>query len=38
VFGWQFTDYGPSYTEFDDGRLKGGFVSDAPCVPTEDRW
>ena len=30
VFGWQFTDYGPSYTEFDDGRLKGGFVSDAP--------
>ncbi len=30
VFGWRFTDYGPAYTEFDDGRLKGGFVSDAP--------
>jgi uncharacterized protein len=30
VFGWHFTDYGPAYTEFDDGRLKGGFVSDAP--------
>src|SRR2546427_6410772 len=30
VFGWHFTDYGPAYTEFDDGRLKGGFVADAP--------
>ncbi|MFL0337393.1 VOC family protein [Stenotrophomonas maltophilia] len=30
VFGWHFTDYGATYTEFDDGRLKGGFVSDAP--------
>ncbi|HHA2810509.1 VOC family protein [Stenotrophomonas maltophilia] len=30
VFGWRFTDYGPAYTEFDDGGLKGGFVSDAP--------
>ncbi len=30
VFGWHFTDYGAAYTEFDDGRLKGGFVSDAP--------
>ncbi|HIE5095910.1 VOC family protein [Stenotrophomonas maltophilia] len=30
VFGWRFTDYGPAYTEFDDGRLKGGFVADAP--------
>ncbi|WP_246686089.1 VOC family protein, partial [Mesorhizobium sp. M8A.F.Ca.ET.182.01.1.1] len=29
VFGWQFTDYGVAYTEFDDGRLKGGFVADA---------
>jgi len=29
VFGWRFTDYGPAYTEFDDGRLKGGFVADA---------
>lgn len=30
VFGWHFTDYGAAYTEFDDGRLKGGFVADAP--------
>lgn len=26
VFGWQFQDYGPSYTEFSDGRLTGGFT------------
>lgn len=25
VFGWTFTDYGPSYTSFADGRLNGGF-------------
>jgi hypothetical protein len=25
VFGWQFTDYGPDYTSFEDGRLAGGF-------------
>ena len=25
VFGWQFTDYGPDYTSFVDGRLSGGF-------------
>ena len=25
VFGWQFTDYGPHYTAFTDGRLAGGF-------------
>ncbi len=25
VFGWAFTDYGPDYTSFDDGRLLGGF-------------
>jgi predicted enzyme related to lactoylglutathione lyase len=25
VFGWQFTDYGPTYTSFHDGRLAGGF-------------
>ena len=24
VFGWQFTDYGPDYTSFCDGRLNGG--------------
>jgi uncharacterized protein len=25
VFGWVFTDYGPDYTSFSDGRLSGGF-------------
>src|SRR5574341_1712102 len=25
VFGWKFTDYGPDYTSFEDGRLTGGF-------------
>ena len=28
VFGWKFTDYGPDYTSFEDGRLTGGFRSD----------
>ncbi len=25
LFGWKFTDYGPDYTSFDDGRIAGGF-------------
>ncbi|HZS59210.1 MAG TPA: VOC family protein [Gemmatimonadaceae bacterium] len=25
AFAWQFTDYGPDYTSFADGRLAGGF-------------
>lgn len=29
VFGWEFTDYGPTYTSFQDGRLSGGFTTDA---------
>jgi hypothetical protein len=24
VFGWKFTDYGPDYSSFEDGRLTGG--------------
>jgi predicted enzyme related to lactoylglutathione lyase len=31
VFAWEFTDYGPNYTSFTDGRLAGGF-SLAPAV------
>jgi len=27
VFGWTFTDYGPAYCEFTDGRLTGGFTT-----------
>jgi len=29
VFGWKFTDYGPDYTSFEDGRLSGGFTKQA---------
>lgn len=25
AFGWKFTDYGPEYRAFTDGRLDGGF-------------
>lgn len=25
-FAWSFTDYGPDYCEFQDGRLSGGFT------------
>jgi uncharacterized protein len=28
AFGWKFTDYGPDYTSFEDGRLAGGFTKD----------
>lgn len=28
VFGWKFTDYGPNYASFTDGRLSGGFTTD----------
>ncbi|GLQ54017.1 VOC family protein [Devosia nitrariae] len=27
AFGWAFTDYGPDYCEFRDGRLSGGFTT-----------
>ncbi len=33
VFGWQFTDYGPDYTSFFDGRLAGGFDKDRDPAP-----
>ena len=29
VFGWEFTDYGPDYTSFTDGRIAGGFTKEA---------
>jgi predicted enzyme related to lactoylglutathione lyase len=32
VFGWTFTDYGPNYTSFHDGRLGGGFTMSAKPV------
>lgn len=33
AFGWTFTDYGPSYTEFSDGRLTGGFTTGEEVRP-----
>ncbi|TJZ72066.1 VOC family protein [Chitiniphilus eburneus] len=33
AFGWTFTDYGPGYTEFFDGRLKGGFTTEGSPRP-----
>lgn len=33
AFGWTFTDYGPNYCEFTDGRMKGGFDASGPAAP-----
>ena len=33
VFGWQFTDYGPTYTSFEGSGVSGGFEqSEKPIV------
>ena len=32
VFGWKFTDYGPDYVSFEDGRISGGFAK-VPVMP-----
>jgi predicted enzyme related to lactoylglutathione lyase len=34
AFGWKFEDYGPGYTSFHDGRLAGGFNTDAQPAAT----
>ena len=36
LFGWRFTDYGPDYTSFEDGRISGGFFRSAKVSKTED--
>lgn len=33
AFGWTFTDYGPEYAAFNDGRLNGGLDSDPAEKP-----
>lgn len=33
AFGWTFTDYGPVYCEFSDGRLTGGLTTTGPVKP-----
>jgi predicted enzyme related to lactoylglutathione lyase len=30
AFAWTFTEFGPEYCEFQDGRLKGGLTTTAP--------
>jgi uncharacterized protein len=32
AFGWTFTDYGPDYTSFEDGRITGGFTKAGTVV------
>ncbi len=32
AFGWTFNDYGPSYSEFSDGHMRGGFDASAPVT------
>lgn len=34
VFGWAFTDYGPRYTSFEDGRITGGFDATREVGPS----
>jgi predicted enzyme related to lactoylglutathione lyase len=33
AFGWTFTDFGPVYCEFTDGRLTGGLTTIGPVKP-----
>ena len=33
AFGWTFKDYGPTYCEFADGRLTGGFTTQGTPTP-----
>lgn len=33
AFGWEFTDYGPTYCEFRDGRMTGGFNAEREVTP-----
>lgn len=33
AFGWTFTDYGPDYCEFFDGRLRGGLTTQGSRIP-----
>lgn len=35
-FGWDFTDYGPEYTSFDDQGVAGGFFLSEPVATTSE--
>ena len=34
LFEWKFTDYGPAYSSFEDGRIAGGFDASDGAVRT----
>lgn len=34
VFAWSFTDYGPDYRAFTDGKIDGGFYKSDKCSMT----
>lgn len=36
AFGWKFTDYGPDYRAFNDGKLDGGFYKSENRSITEN--
>lgn len=36
AFGWAFTDYGPDYRAFNDGKLDGGFLNSKRVATTEN--
>jgi predicted enzyme related to lactoylglutathione lyase len=38
AFGWKFTDYGPDYASFEDGRMTGGLYTspDAPALSSSN--
>ena len=36
AFGWKFTDYGPDYRAFNDGKIDGGFYKSDNRSSTEN--
>jgi predicted enzyme related to lactoylglutathione lyase len=36
AFGWSFTDYGPEYRAFTDGKIDGGFYRSNLCSASRD--
>jgi len=36
AFGWKFTDYGPDYRAFNDGKIDGGFYKSENRSSTEN--
>ena len=36
AFNWSFTDYGPDYRAFNDGKLDGGFYKSDKCSSTQN--